>query len=103
MSDDLISKRELEQYLTSRYRMERFKEIIFETKKAIRSELPKSQTMTKVLLSLEDFKALEEDYYGTVGVEHNGGDATATLFGVPIDIDVNIESGQFGFVIEMKI
>lgn len=103
MSDDLTRKRELEQYLTSRYRMERFKEIIFETKKAIRSELPKSQTMTKVLLSLEDFKALEEDYYATVGAKCYVGDATATLFGVPLEVDASIEHGEFGFVIEMKI
>lgn len=39
----------------------------------------------------------------TVGAKCYVGDATATLFGVPLEVDASIEHGEFGFVIEMKI
>lgn len=105
MSDDLTRKRELEQHLVSIYRKvwqkEWFEKTFYETMK-IRKELSLNQTLKKVVLNRETFNALEKAYLSRLRFDARDGEADATLYGIPVDVDDSIAPGNIGFVIEIK-
>lgn len=102
MSNNLTNKKAVEQYLTNCYKIDCFKEKLFETMKAIRSELPQNQVMKKVLLNRETFNALEKAHLSRLRFDARDGEADATLYGIPVEVDGSIAPGDIGYVIEVK-
>lgn len=106
MSDDLTKKRELEQHLVSIYRKvwqeEWFEKTFYETMK-IRKELSLNSTLKKILLAQETIDALEAEYFSSVRIDLKNSETTATLYGIPVEVDGSIAPGNIGYVIEVKM
>lgn len=104
--NDFISEGKITRHLINLYRMdcqkEWFEKTFYETMK-IRKELSLNSTLKKILLAQETIDALEAEYFSRVRIDLKNSETTATLYGIPVEVDGSIAPGNIGYVIEVKM